>query len=59
MFDNSVEALTEIWREKYAKKRFNKLKSENRLNPDSLYYSDVANMTWEETKEKYLADVGR
>jgi len=36
-----------------------KLHTENRLKPETLYYSDMLGMTWEEAKEKYLGDIGR
>ena len=58
-FDNSVEALTDIWKEKYAKKRVNKLISENRLKNDILFYDGMIGETWEESRELYLKEVGR
>ena len=29
------------------------------IKPEKLFYSDVLNSSWEETKEKYLGEVGR
>lgn len=59
-FDNNIESLVELWKNKYAKKRVESLKANNRLGLDDfLFYDDIVTMTWEETKEKYLNDVGR
>jgi len=59
-FDSSVDALSELWRERYARKRINSLLNNNRTNlEETLFYGDVCFMTWDETKEKYLGDVGR
>jgi len=58
-FDNSVEALSKLWKEKYAKKRIDKLKKEEKTNMENLFYDDLCKMTWEEVKEKYLDNVGR
>jgi hypothetical protein len=58
-FDNSVEALTDLWKEKYAIKRVNKLIEENRYSTETLFYSDLIGLSWEDTKKKYLKEVGR
>ena len=58
-FDNSVEALTDIWKNKYAKKRLASLKKQDRVSTETLSYDDIIYMTWEECKQKYLEDVGR
>ena len=58
-FDNSVEALTDIWKNKYAKKRLAGLKKQNRVSTETHFYDDIIYMTWEETKAKYLQQVGR
>ena len=47
------------WWKRKALRRYTKLHTENRLKPEMLYYSDILGMSWEETKEKYLGDVGR
>ena len=47
------------WWKPKAIRRYEKLHTENRLNPESLFYSDIIGMSWEETKEKYLGDIGR
>ena len=58
-FDNSVEALTDIWKNKYAKKRLASLKKQGRVSKETHFYDDIIYMTWEECKSKYLGDVGR
>ena len=58
-FDNSVEALTELWKNKYAKKRLASLKKQGRVSNETHFYDDIIYMTWEECKKKYLGDVGR
>jgi len=52
-FDNSVKVLSELWKEKYAKKRVKNLE-----NPKNgiLFYDELIGMSWEETKQKYLND---
>jgi len=58
-FDTSVEALTNIWKTKYAKGRISMLKKKNTVSYESLFYDDLIFLTWEETKAKYLPQVGR
>jgi hypothetical protein len=58
-FDNSVEALTDVWKNKYAKKRLASLKKQDRLSKETHFYDDIIYMNWEETKQKYLSQVGR
>jgi len=58
-FDNSIEALTDVWKNKYAKKRLANLTKQGRLSKDSHFYDDIIYMNWEETKQKYLPQVGR
>ena len=58
-FDNSVEALVKIWKEKYAEKRIKSLTEQKRTDFSTLFYGDLVTLTWEETKEKYLSNVGR
>ena len=47
------------WWKPKAIRRYEKLHSENRLKPEQLFYSDIMDMSWEETKQKYLGEVGR
>ena len=59
-FDTSTEALSELWKEKYARKRINNLVKNDRTNlTETLFYDDVCFMSWAETKAKYLGEVGR
>ena len=72
-FKSNIEEKDLIMKEKYqldydriinwwkpkAIRRYEKLHSENRLKPEQLFYSDIMDMSWEETKEKYLGEVGR
>lgn len=55
----SVASLTDLWKSKYAEKRFKSLQQTNRVSRTSLYYSNMSEMTWEEAKTYYLPDVGR
>jgi Domain of unknown function (DUF4338) len=58
-FDTSVEALTNIWKSKYAKGRIRQLQKKNNVSYESLFYDDLIFLSWEETKAKYLPQVGR
>lgn len=58
-FDTSTEALTNIWKTKYAKGRISMLKKKNNVSTETLFYDDLIYLTWEETKAKYLVQVGR
>jgi hypothetical protein len=46
------------WKDK-AIKRYTTLYNENKLKPETLFYSDIIGISWEECKEKYLSEVGR
>lgn len=59
LFDNRVEVLTDLWKEKYAKKRIENVVSSGRYNTDTLFYDALRELSWEECKERYLGDVGR
>ena len=58
-FDTSVDHLVDIWKNKYASKRIKSLLARDGVSEESLFYDDLIYMTWDETKEKYLKDVGR
>lgn len=47
------------WWKNKAVNRYVKLYDENRIKSEVLYYSKLPFMTWEETKDKFLQDVGR
>ena len=53
-FDNSTEALTDLWKNKYAKKRLASLKKQGRVSTETHFYDDIIYLSWEETKQKYL-----
>ena len=59
LFDTSEEYLTDLWKNKYASKRINSLIKNDRVSDETLYYDDLIFMDWDETKEKYLQEVGR
>jgi hypothetical protein len=58
-FDTSEEALSNIWKTKYAKGRIRQLQKKNNVSYETLFYDDLVYLTWEETKSKYLTQVGR
>jgi len=58
-FDTSTESLVNIWKEKYAAKRIKSLIEQNRVSGQTLFYDDLCFLDWQQTKEKYLNQVGR
>ena len=58
-FDTSEEALSEIWKTKYAKGRIRQLQKKNTVSYETLFYDDLIYLSWEDTKAKYLPQVGR
>ena len=58
-FDTSEEALANIWKTKYAKGRIRQLQKKNNVSYESLFYDDLIYLSWEQTKAKYLPQVGR
>lgn len=58
LFKNDTQAILDWWKPA-AIKRYKKLKEENRLNPDKLYYSPMSVMTYPEAKERYFKAVGK
>lgn len=58
-FDTNEESLANTWKTKYAKGRISMLKKKNNVSKETLFYNDLIYMSWEETKEKYLGQVGR
>jgi hypothetical protein len=59
LFDTSVENLTNVWKQKHAKPRIKQLAKKGRISTENLFYDDLAVLTWQETKDKYLPQVGR
>lgn len=53
-YDNSVEALSEMWKEKYAAKRVTNLLEKDNWSHDLLFYDDMMTLSWDDIKEKYL-----
>lgn len=58
-FDTSTENLTSIWKNKLAKGRIKQLMKKDAVSYETLFYDDLIYLTWEETKNKYLNQVGR
>jgi hypothetical protein len=58
-FDTSEEALTNIWKTKYAKGRIRQLQKKNTVSYETLFYDDLIYLSWKDTKVKYLPQVGR
>lgn len=59
-FDTSIEYLTKLWLDKYAKKRYNSLiKNDRPFMSDYLFYDDLSWMSWNDTKNTYLSQIGR
>ena len=58
-FDTSEEALGNIWKTKYAKGRIRQLQKKCNVSYETLFYDDLIYLSWEETKAKYLPQVGR
>jgi hypothetical protein len=58
-FDTSEKTLADIWKTKYAKGRISMLKKKNNVSYETLFYDDLILLSWEETKNKYLPQVGR
>ena len=52
-------ALVNVWKDKYAGKRIRSLVEQDRVSKETLFYDDLIYMDWEETKAKYLQQVGR
>ena len=58
-FDTSYESLVDIWKTKHAKGRIKQLVKKDTVSYESLFYDDLIYLSWEETKAKYLSQVGR
>jgi hypothetical protein len=58
-FDTSMDYIVNLWKEKYANKRIKSLIKNDRVSDETLYYDDLIYLDWDETKEKYLSEVGR
>ena len=58
-FDTSEEALANIWITRYAKPRIRQLQKKDKVSYETLFYDDLIYLDWNQTKEKYLGQVGR
>ncbi len=58
-FDNSIGHLTEVWKEKYARKRVDNLTKSGVYNTKGLFYNEMIDLNWNEAKQKYLSGVGK
>ena len=58
-FDTSNEALATIWKTRYAKPRIRQLQKKDKVSYETLFYDDLIYLSWEDTKAKYLPQVGR
>jgi hypothetical protein len=58
-FESSVEDLSNLWKEKHAKPRIKQLVKKNRVSGETLFYDNLAILSWQETKDTYLPQVGR
>jgi hypothetical protein len=58
-FDTSYESLVKIWKEKHARDRIGFLKKKDKVSSEVLFYDDLIYLDWEQTKAKYLGQVGR
>jgi hypothetical protein len=57
-FKQGIDYTMNWWKPK-AINRYERLHSEGKLKPETLFYYDVIGMSWDECKEKYLQEVGR
>jgi len=53
-FNNSIDNLTNLWKENYAKKRLENLEKTERYNKKVVFYDDLIKLSWKETKMKYI-----
>ena len=53
-YDNSVAALTQLWKDKYASKRVENVIKDNRWSKDVLFYEDMIYEPWDVIKKRYL-----
>jgi hypothetical protein len=58
-FPTDYDSLVGIWRNKHAKGRIKQLMKKNNVSYETLFYDDLIELSWEETKAKYLQQVGR
>jgi hypothetical protein len=59
MVPTHASDLTMLWKAKYAKKRVASLLKNDRYSTETLFYDDLIGDGWENTKERYISQVGR
>ena len=47
------------WWKKKAIRRYTNIHNQKRIKPESLFYWDVIDTSWEDTQLKYIQEVGR
>ncbi len=57
--DFTVQSLTDLWKDKYARKRIENLTANGRVSDGVLFYDDMSTTGWEGAKRRYLPEVGR
>ena len=57
-YDDNIEYIERLWKPK-AIRRYTKLLEQDKIKPEKLFYGDILNTSWEDTKKKYLGEVGR
>lgn len=57
-FTDDIDGIIKWWKTKSIN-RYTKLFQTNRLNSELLYYNKLPFLSWNETKSKYITDVGR
>jgi hypothetical protein len=58
LYQKDMDAIMEYWKPR-AIDRYKKLKAEDRIKPDVLFYSDMIDMPYEDAKKRFLKEVGR
>ena len=57
-FIGDVEYTYRWWKKK-AIRRYQNIHEQDRIKPEQLFYWDVIGLSWEETQNKYIKEVGR
>lgn len=54
-FDNSIDSLVDLWKTKYVKNRSVNLARENKFKREVEFYDELARLSWDQTKERFLS----
>ena len=57
-FIEDVEYTCRLWKPK-AIRRYKNMYDQDRIKPEQLFYWDVIDLSWEDTQNKYMQEVGR